>query len=299
MRITVSGGTGFLGQHLIRALLGARHDVRLLLRRPAMGLPAGVEFFLWNPPKTPPPPEALDSVDALVHLSGETVNQRWTRHAKAEMRASRIESTRLLVQTLSTLSHRPKVLLSASAIGIYGNRGDAVLTESSGAGAGFLAQLAADWEHEANLARALGMRVHCLRTALVLGLEGGALSSMLPVFRFGAGGRLGSGEQWMSWIHIEDWCRGVLHLLEADVPSGPVNLVAPNPVRNAEFTRVLGKVLRRPAFLAVPEVALRVIFGEMSTALLDSERGRPERLLESGFSFRYPALELALRSLLQ
>ena len=299
MRITLSGATGFLGRHLVSRLVEEGHSICLLARQPVTGLPSSVDTLLWNPPRVAPPPEAFDGVDAVIHLAGASVNQRWTAQAKALLRSSRLDSTRSLVQSLSTLSRRPGIFLSASATGVYGDRGDEVLTESSSEGEGFLAQLSVDWEREANLARALGLRVNCLRTGVVLGMEGGALPSMLPVFRLGAGGKLGNGQQWMSWIHVEDWTSSVLHLLRSEVASGPFNLTAPEPSRNADFTHTLGKVLRRPAFLTVPEFGLRLVFGEMSTILLASQRVLPDALLKSGFEFRYPGLESALRSLLQ
>lgn len=299
MRITLSGATGFLGRHLVERLCRDGHSVCLLARRPLTGLPNGVETYIWNPPKVEPGPEAFEHSDAVIHLAGATVNQRWTAESKDLLRSSRLDSTRSLVQAISTLSRRPGLLLSASATGVYGSRGDEILTEASSPGNGFLADLSVDWEREANLARSLGMRVHCLRTGVVLGNDGGALPSMLPVFRLGIGGRLGSGQQWMSWIHLEDWVSGVLHLLQANLLSGPVNLTAPEPVRNADFTIMLGKTLHRPAFLIVPELALKLLFGEMSSVLLGSQRVSPELILKSGYEFRYPGLESGLRSLLQ
>ncbi len=299
MRIALSGATGFLGRHLVERLCADGHSIALLARRPVTGLPAAVETYLWNPPKVEAPAQAFAGADAIIHLAGATVNQRWTKESKELLRSSRIDSTRSLVQSLSTLSRRPSLFVSASATGFYGDRGDEILTESSAAGDNFLAELSVSWEKEATLARALGMRVQLLRTGVVLGLEGGALPSMLPVFRFGIGGKLGSGQQWMSWIHVEDWVGCVLKLLKEELPSGPYNLTAPEPCRNEEFTHLLGKVLNRPAFLPVPEFALKLLFGEMSTVILGSQRVIPEALLKSGYEFRYPALESGLRSLLQ
>ena len=229
MRITLSGATGFLGRHLVERLSKEGHSVCLLTRKPLTGLPIGVQTFIWNPPRVEAAPQALESSDAVIHLAGATVNQRWTEESKKLLRSSRLDSTRSLVQALSTLSRRPGLLLSASATGFYGNRGEEILTEESTAGKGFLAELSVDWEREANLARSLGMRVQCMRTGVVLGNDGGALRSMLPVFRLGMGGRLGGGQQWMSWIHLEDWVGSVLHLLRNNVPSGPFNLTAPQP----------------------------------------------------------------------
>lgn len=299
MRITLTGATGFLGMPLIARLTAAGHQVNLLARKPVTGLPSGVETFLWNPPRVEAPAEAFDNVDAIIHLAGAPVNQRWTPESKALLRSSRVESTRSLVQSLSTLSRRPAILLSGSAIGIYGDRGDETLTEQSKPSKSFLADLSVEWEKEATLARALGVKVCCLRTGIVLGTDGGALASMLPVFRLGAGGRLGSGKQFMSWIHLDDWLESVLFLLQQDTPPLCANLTAPEPVRNADFTRILGKVLGRPAFFPVPELALKLVFGEMSTILLASQNVIPEALMQSGYTFRHPGLESALRNLLQ
>lgn len=299
MRITLTGGTGFLGMPLIAKLAAAGHQVNLLARKPITGLPAGVETFLWNPPRVEAPQEAFEGVDAIIHLAGAPVNQRWTPETKALLRTSRVESTRSLVQSLSTLSRRPSILLSGSAIGIYGDRGDETLTEQSRPAKSFLADLSVEWEKEAYLARSLGIKVCCLRTGIVLGKEGGALASMLPVFRLGIGGRLGSGKQWMSWIHLEDWLEAVEFLMLQENPPLCANLTAPEPVQNAEFTRILGKVLGRPAFFPVPEVALKLIFGEMSAILLGSQNVIPEALLKSGYEFRHRGLESGLRNLLQ
>ncbi len=299
MIITLTGGTGTLGQALTPRLLAAGHRVRLLTRTPRTGLPAGVELFLWDAATVEAPRGALEGADAVIHLAGEGVAQRWTPAVKKRLVKSRLDSTRLLVAGMSSLPERPRVLLSASAIGYYGDRRDEKLTEDAAAGTGFLAELSAEWEAQANLARGLGVRVNLLRTGIVLAREGGALAQMLPPFRMGVGGRLGSGQQWMSWIHVRDWVGMVMHLLEQDVPGGAVNLVAPGPVRNGEFTATLGKVLRRPALLPVPEVVLRMLFGEMAVVLLGSQRVIPGAAEAMGYSFAFPALEAALRDLLQ
>ncbi len=293
MRITLTGATGFLGRTLVQRLSANGHSICLLTRKPVTGLAENVEIFMWDPPRVAPPAESLEMSDAVIHLAGTPVNQRWTAEAKNELRASRIDSTRTLVQSLSALGRRPPLLLSASAIGFYGERGDELLDESSSVGEGFLASLSEDWEKQANLARSLGMRVNCLRTGIVLG-KGGALESMLPPFRFGVGGKLGTGQQWMSWIHVDDWVGMVLHLLENQIGSGPANLTGPNPVRNLEFTATLGRVLRRPALLTVPAFALKLLLGEMSTVVLMSQRVVPT----TKYEFRFPGLEAALRSLL-
>lgn len=299
MVITLSGATGLLGRELMARLLEGGHQIRLLSRKAQTGLPAGVDLFLWDAARQEPPQEALRDAEAVVHLSGEPVAQRWTTEVKARLVSSRLDSTRLLVQGISMLRERPRILLSASATGIYGDRGDEVLTEESAPGGDFLAKLSMDWEGQANLARSLGLRVQTLRTGIVLARQGGALEKMLPPFRFGVGGKLGSGEQWMSWIHVEDWVGIVVELLRQEMPSGAVNLVAPGAVRNAEFTEKLGRVLRRPALFTVPAIALRVLYGEMATVLLGSQRVEPRVMGGAGYEFRYPQLQPALRNLLQ
>ncbi len=298
MLITLTGATGLLGQALMTRLLADGHQIRLLSRTARTGLPLGVDLTLWDAQRSEPPAESLRGSDAVIHLAGEPVSQRWTAEVKQRLVSSRLDSTRLLVQALAALNERPKVLLSASAIGIYGDRGDEVLNEDSTPGRDFLARLSVDWEAQANLARGVGLRVHTLRTGIVLAANGGALEKMLPPLRFGVGGKLGSGEQWMSWIHIADWVGLVLHLLSAGTAAGAVNLVSPQPVRNDEFTKTLGRALRRPALLTVPALALRVLYGEMANVLLASQRVTPDAAAQSGYVFLYPQLEPALRNLL-
>jgi hypothetical protein len=299
MIITLSGATGLLGSALMPALLKDGHQIRLLSRTARTGLPSGVDLFLWDTTRSEPPAEALRGADAVIHLAGEPVSQRWTPDVKKRLVESRVNSTRLLVQGISTLSERPRILLSGSAIGYYGDRGETLLPETAAAGKDFLARLSADWEAQANLARSLGLRVHALRTGIVLSEKGGALEKMLPMFRFGIGGKLAGGQQWMSWIHIEDWVGLVRHLLGKDLAAGPVNCVGPSAARNEEFTAVLGKVLRRPALLTVPKFALEALFGEMAGVLLSSQRVEPGVARETGYSYHFPQLEAALRNLLQ
>jgi uncharacterized protein len=298
MRITLTGANGFLGKALTDRLLRDGHQLRMLVRKPLTGWAPEIEMFLWDPPKSPPPPESLSGADAVIHLAGATVNQRWTEDAKALIRSSRVDPTRTLVQALSAMEARPKLFLSASAIGFYGDRASEVLNEVSAPGTGYLADVCLEWEKEALLAKALGIRVSLLRTGIVLGRGGGALESMLPPFRFGVGGKLGGGEQYMSWIHIEDWVGIVLHLLKNGEGNGPLNLTAPNPVPNSEFTRVLGRALSRPALFTIPAFALKAIFGEMSVILLASQRAVPKAAEGLGYRFQHPQLESALRSLL-
>jgi uncharacterized protein len=297
MKVTITGSTGFLGSCVVQKLLDAEYTVHALGRRRTADLPVPVEFSEWNA-VTQPPRESLDSAGAVIHLAGEPVAQRWTEEAMLRIRTSRVEGTRRLIDALSALEHRPEVLVCASAVGIYGSRGDEVLTESSSAGgADFLSRLVVEWEDTARLAEPLGIRVVQLRFGVVLGL-GGALAKMLPPFRLGIGGRIGSGRQWMSWIHIEDAANLVLFALRNEAVRGPVNATAPNPVTNAEFTRELGAVLHRPAVLPVPRVALKILFGEMSEMVLASQRVVPAAAERAGFHFEYPELAPALANLL-
>ena len=296
MNITVTGATGFVGAQLTRALLSAGHTVHALARHRPANLPAAVQFLKWSTEQEPPR-ESLAHADAVIHLVGEPVAQRWTPEAKKRIRASRVDGTRHLVNALSTESRRPQVLISASAIGIYGSRGDEILTEQSSPGDDFLATLVMDWEKAALLAEALGIRVVRFRFGVVLG-EGGALAKMLPPFRLGLGGRLGNGRQWMSWIHIDDVINLILFILTNAGVHGPVNATVPEPVTNAQFTKELASTLHRPAIFPVPKLALNLLFGEMAGLVLASQRVLPEAARSCGFEFQYPKLGPALRNLL-
>jgi hypothetical protein len=291
MNITITGASGFVGRRLIERLLTENHSLHLLGRTPRSGVPCSTWDVLGE---SAPPVESLVNVDAVVHLAGEPVAQRWTPQAKRRIRATRVEGTRRLVEGLSALERRPAVLVCASAIGIYGSRGDEILTESSPTGEGFLADVCREWESAADLAQPLGVRVVKLRIGMVLGRPGGALARMLPAFKAGLGGRLGSGKQWMSWIHLDDLVELIRDSIEHPEVRGVVNATAPNPVPNAEFTRVLASVLRRPAVVPVPAFALRLLFGEMAQILLESQRVLPQ---VPGFRFQYPELAPALRQL--
>jgi len=296
MKIALTGATGFLGTKLSRSLLEAGHSVRALVRRRDDRIPAAVQIHEWDSALGEPPPESLEDVDAVIHLAGEPVARRWNPEVKRLIRGSRVDGTRHLVNALSTQARRPRVLICASAIGIYGSRGDEVLTEASEPGDDFLARVVVDWEKSAELAEALGIRVVRLRLGVVLG-EGGALAKMLPPFRFGVGGRIGSGRQWMSWIHIDDVIGLIQFALENDV-AGPVNATAPEPVTNAGFTRELAAVLHRPAFFPVPKFALKLIFGEMAEVIIASQRVLPAVALKAGFRFEFTELKPALEQIL-
>jgi uncharacterized protein (TIGR01777 family) len=301
MRILVTGASGFVGRALCQALAARGDRLVVLLRQPgsAGGLPPGTERVQWDAMTGPPPERALAGVDAIVHLAGETVSQRWTVERKRRIRDSRVLGTRHLIDAVEHRSDRPRTLVNASAIGIYGDRGDETLAEGSPPGNGFLAELCAAWEAEARRAEGLGLRVACLRLGVVLGREGGALPRMLPPFKVGLGGPIGGGEQWMSWIHRDDVVGLVLHALEVASVTGALNATAPEPVRNRDFATTLGRVLSRPAVLPVPAPVLRLVFGEMASVLLGSQRALPERTQASGFRFHHPSLEAALRDILR
>jgi len=298
MRITVSGASGFIGRRLLRELTAAGHSLHVLSRHAGTNLPAGVKLSVWDPVKGAPPPESLEQADAIIHLAGEPVAQRWTAEVKRRIRASRVEGTRRLVDGLRSISRRPAVLVSASATGYYGPRGDELLDESSPPGMGFLPEVCVAWEKEAQEATQLGIRVVSLRIGLVLDPRGGALARMLPPFRFGAGGRLGSGRQWMSWIHLADLVEMIRFAAERPV-TGALNGVAPAPVTNREFTAELGTALHRPTLFPVPQFALKVAFGEMAEVLLESQRAMPRAAEAAGFQFRFPRLGPALVDLLR
>lgn len=297
MKVVITGGTGLIGSRLAELLLADGHGVHLVSRSPKTGVDPRAGLSLWDSEKGGPPLEWLEGSDAVVHLAGESLAQRWTSDSKGRMRASRIEGTTQLVEAMGKLAIAPRVLVSSSAIGYYGSRGDEVLTEASPVGEGFLAELCRDWEKAADGAERLGIRVVKIRTGLVLA-NGGTLARMLPPFKFGVGGKLGSGQQWMSWIHIDDIVGMIRFAIEKPEVSGPWNGAAPKPVRNEEFTRTLARVLRRPAFFTVPEPALRLIFGEMAELLFVSQRVEPTAAEAAGFRFLFPDLGPALKNLL-
>jgi uncharacterized protein (TIGR01777 family) len=298
MEVVLTGATGFIGRRLIPRLAAGGHSLRILGRALRKGLPASASFAIWDAAESAPPVDSLAGASAIVHLAGETVAQRWTPDVKRRLRTSRVDGARRLVESLARASPRPAALIGASAIGYYGDRGDETLTEESPAGGGFLAEICRDVEAALGEAASLGVRVATLRIGVVLGPEGGALARMLPPFRLGLGGRLGSGRQWMSWIHVEDLAGLVCHALEGDL-RGAVNATAPNPVRNSEFTSALARALRRPGLFPVPEFALKLLFGEMSEVLLGSQRVLPRAAEASGFRFQFPEVFSALKDLLK
>lgn len=297
MNVTITGASGFIGRRLLKVLAEAGHSLHVLSRHAGTNFPKGVRLSVWDAAQGSPPRESLETADAVIHLSGEPVAQRWTADARRLIRDSRVTGTQRLVQALSDLPRRPAVLVSASAIGYYGSRGEELLEEAATPGHGFLPGVCVDWEREAQAAEALGVRVAMIRVGLVLDPRGGALKRMLPPFRFGVGGRLGSGRQWMSWIHLADLAELFRFALEQPV-RGAINGVAPEPVRNAEFTRELARALHRPALFPVPELALHLLFGEMAGVLLESQRVAPRAATSAGFAFRFPQLGPALADLL-
>lgn len=300
MRIVVTGATGFIGQAVVRRLADEGHQVHILLRKPRTGLPPQIPYSIWDAEQNDPPAAALEGAEAVIHLAGEPVTQRWTASTKRTIRRSRVGGTQRLIAALSQMNAFPRVLISGSAIGYYGSRGDEVLTETSAPGKGFLAEVSEEWESAANLGLALNMRVVRLRMGIVLGREGGALARMLPAFRAGAGGRLGSGEQWMSWIHLHDLLSMIIGALSNEKLTGAVNAVAPGPVRNIDFTHALAGELRRPAIFPAPMFLLKLLFGEMAEAVLEaSQRVMPVVAEQTGFEFRYTELGPALRDLLR
>jgi uncharacterized protein (TIGR01777 family) len=298
MQVTITGASGFIGRRLLKTLTEAGHTLHVLSRHAGMNLPKGVGLSVWNPVQGPPPRESLENADAVIHLAGEPVAQRWTPEAKRRIRESRVTGTRYLVEAVAALPRRPSALICASAIGYYGDVGDRPLDESASPGSGFLPGVCVDWEREARQAESLGLRVASVRIGLVLDPRGGALRQMLPPFRLGIGGRLGSGQQWMSWIHLADLA-GLFQLALENPLLGAVNAVAPEPVRNVEFTRELARSLHRPALFPVPPFALKILFGEMAGVLLESQRVLPRAAQSAGFRFRFPQLQPALADLLR
>ncbi len=297
MKVLVSGSSGLVGSALCRALQSDGHSAGRLARSGNAPEPGDVR---WDPAAGELDLAAAEGAEAVVHLAGASIAAgRWNAERKRVIRDSRVEATRLLVTALSKLKRRPTVLVSASAIGYYGDRGEEELTEQSVPGSDFLAQVARDWEAEAARAEQAGIRVVCLRFGVILAAHGGALAKMLLPFRMGAGGKIGSGRQWMSWLTLEDAVGMARHALENTKLRGPVNAVAPNPVRNAGFTYTLGQAVHRPTIFPMPAFAARLVFGEMADALLlSSQKVVPQRLRESGYTFRHAELAGALQAVL-
>lgn len=296
-RILISGATGMVGTSLTRHLTNAGHRVSRLVRP---GAQSQVGDVSWEPNAAIADVNGMEGFDAVVNLNGASIaGKRWTRARKGLLRNSRLAPTRLLVDCMSKLNKKPVVFVSASGVGLYGDRGEEVLTEESGPGTDFLSLLARDWEGEANRAERAGIRTVILRCGVILAAEGGALEQIARPIRMGVGGKLGSGKQWMAWIAIEDVVEITRRAIEEEKWRGPLNVVAPNPARNEEFTRTLARVLNRPAIFPAPAFALRLMLGEMATVLLlSSQRAVPKKLVEGGYEFQMPELDGALRKAL-
>jgi hypothetical protein len=298
MHVTITGATGFIGWRVMEAVRDLLHRPHILVRQPPRDLPPGVAVSIWKSPDVDPPRTALEGADAVIHLAGEPVAQRWTPAVKERIRHSRVAGTQRLVQALAQLERRPKVLVAASAIGYYGDRGSEILTEQSAAGAGFLAEVCRQWEEAADLAEPLGMRVVKIRIGVVLGENGGALKKMLLPFRLGLGGKIGSGDQWMSWVHREDLVQMICDALRDERWTGAVNGVSPHPIRNEDFTAELAAALRRPAVIPVPAAGLKLLYGEMASVLTASQRVIPQAAEKNGFNYHYAELGQALGGIL-
>jgi uncharacterized protein len=294
-RVLVTGASGLIGSALVPSLIERGCRVTRLVRGPV----SGEGQISWNPASRLAP-ESVSGFDAVLHLAGESVVGRWSAAKKARIRDSRVIVTRHLAQSLAEAKDRPRVLIVASAVGYYGDRGDQMLDEDREAGSGFLAEVCREWEAANQPAANAGIRTVPIRIGMVLSSKGGALQKMLPAFRMGVGGKIGSGRQWISWVHIWDLVAAVHHILKTDLLQGPVNMVAPKAVTNAEFTQTLGSVLSRPAILPLPAFAAKFAFGQIADeVLLASQRVEPTKLIASGYPFQYPDLRKALESVVK
>ena len=301
MRIIITGGSGLIGRALTTELVRNTHEVIIISRRPEriIDLPEGARAERWDGRTAEGWYSLADGADVIVNLAGENISSgRWTDEHKHTILQSRLNAGQAVVQAVKAATCKPRVVIQASGIGYYGSRGNEEITEETPPGHDFLAELAVEWESSTSSLEALGVRRAVIRTGVVLSIEGGALPRMLLPFRFFIGGRLGSGRQWFPWIHIADEVGAIRFLIENEAASGPFNLSAPIPLTNTEFSHLLGQQLRRPALMPTPEFALRLLFGEMATALLDGQRAIPKRLLQLGFRFRFHEAGPALRNLL-
>lgn len=297
MRILVTGASGLVGSALVPALEENGHEVFNVSR----SAPESDHDIQWDPYKGFSDAEAkkLEGMDAVVHLAGESIAEYWSEEKKQRLRESRVKGTETLISALAGLESKPKIVVSASAVGFYGSRGDEELTEESAPGEGFLPDICLDWEAEAMKAQEFGARVAVPRIGIVLAKDGGALAKMLTPFSFGLGGTVGEGDQWMSWIALSDLVRLIQFLINNDRMSGPVNATAPEPVTNQEFTKALGKVLNRPTFIPVPGFGVKLLFGEMGERLLlEGCKVLPKKIQDAGFKFSFPKVEAALKDIL-
>ena len=303
MKILIAGGTGFIGTRLSSRLVRERHEVTILTRSKGRSgeIPPGVSYLEGDPTQKGPWQEAIGRQDVMINLAGASIFGRWTDERKRLMRESRLQTTRNIVEGIPPHPAHPDrqaTLISASAVGYYGFRGDEELTEDSPPGKDFLARLCAEWEEEGLRAGEKGAAVVITRFGIALGDQGGALAQMIPLFKRYLGGPIGSGRQWFSWIHVKDLEEAFVFLMRHPEVSGPVNLTSPHPVRNKDLAEALGKALQRPSFLPAPGFAVRLLLGEFGSVLLEGQRVIPRRLVDQGFVFQYPEIEAALRSLL-
>jgi len=302
MRIIITGGTGLIGKALSTALLADGHQVIVLSRNPdkAINTPSGLQLEKWDGKSTAGWGHLVDGAGAIVNLAGEGIaDGRWSAERKKLIRESRVHVGLAVQDAVKQATEKPKVVLQSSAVGYYGPTKDEMITENSPPGADFLAKVCFDWEASTVPLVQMGIRRPVLRTGVVLSTEGGAFPKMMLPFKFFAGGPIGSGKQWLPWIHLEDEVRAIQFLLNHESATGPFNLAAPTPVTNKEFGKTLGKVMERPALAPAPAFVMKTVFGEMSTVLLDGQRAIPNRLEEAGFTFKFPTLEAALRDLLK
>lgn len=308
MRVIITGGTGLIGRALAADLAGDGHEVIVLSRRPerVTGLPTGVRAERWDARSAEGWGALADGANAIVNLAGESIagkgfirGRRWTKERKRRIRDSRLNAGRAVVQVVELAQSKPRVVIQASGSGYYGPRGDEEITEEASPGQDFMGRTAIEWEASTAAVEALGVRRAIIRSGPVFSADGGVLPLVLLPFRFFVGGPLGSGRQWFPWIHIADEARAIRFLIENEAASGPFNLAAPNPLTNAEFSRVVGRVLKRPSFVPAPAFALRLALGEMSIVVLEGQRTVPQHLLDLGFTFRFPEAEPALRDLLE
>lgn len=302
MRAIITGGTGLIGRALASDLALDGHEVAVLSRNPdkASRIPAGVRVQLWDALTAEGWGYAADGADVIVNLAGESIAAgRWTSERKRCICESRLNAGHAIIQAIEGMRQKPRVVIQSSGVGFYGPRGDEEVTEETPSGNDFLARFAIEWEACTAGVKDMGVRLVIIRSGVVLSTEGGALPRILLPFRMFVGGRLGSGGQWFPWIHISDEVRAIRFLIENETASGPFNLTAPNPVTNAELGRYLGRAIGRPSVMRAPAVVLRLLLGEMATALLDGQRALPRRLLEMEFQFRFPGIEIALRDLLR
>ncbi len=298
MKLVISGASGFIGSTLVERLANKNHTLILLSRSRRDGGRSNIQWTAWEPVQAGTWQEAMDGADGVIHLAGEPIaGKRWSEAQKQRLRESRIDTTRMIVAGIAKAKQKPKFLINSSAVGYYGPHGDETLTEESPPGSDFLGQLCAAWEAEASKAREQGLRVSLVRTGIVLGKGKGALAKMVPPFKLFAGGRLGSGKQWLPWIHIEDEVGLIDFLVDHEKADGPFNATAPNPVTMDEFCKALGRVLNRPSWAPVPASILSLMLGEMAEMLLTGQRALPQAAQKLGYEFKYPNVLEALESL--